>query len=264
VKLAFVGGGVMGEAIIGAVLSNGLAQPEDVAACDILASRRDYLSSTYGIETSGRPGPAFASAQVVVLAVKPQEFPAAARDIALKPDQTVMSIMAGVAVPTIRAALEHDAIVRAIPNTPAQIGEGMTVWTATDAVSEAGRDLVRSVLAVLGQELYVDDEKYVDMATAVSSSGPAYVFLVMEALIDGAVHIGLRRDLAQRMVVQTILGSARYAEATGRHPADLRNQVTSPAGTTTEGLLALEKAGLRRAFTEAVRAAYEKAQRLGG
>jgi pyrroline-5-carboxylate reductase len=263
-KLAFVGGGVMGEAIIGAVLSNGLAQPEDVAACDILAPRRDYLSSTYRIETSDRPGPAFGSAQLLVLAVKPQEFPAAVRDIALKPEQTVMSIMAGVAVQTIRAALDHDAIVRAIPNTPAQIGEGMTVWTATDAVSEAGRALVRSILAVLGQELYVDDEKYVDMATAVSSSGPAYVFLVMEALIDGAVHIGLRRDLAQRMVVQTILGSARYAEATGRHPADLRNQVTSPAGTTTEGLLALEKAGLRRAFMEAVRAAYEKAQRLGG
>ncbi len=172
--------------------------------------------------------------------------------------------MAGVPIQSIRDALKHDAIVRAIPNTPAQIGEGMTVWTATDAVSDSDRELVRSVLAVLGDELYVNDEKYVDMATAVSSSGPAYVFLVMEALIDGAVHIGLRRDLAQRMVTQTILGSARYAQATGKHPADLRNQVTSPAGTTTEGLLALEKAGLRRAFMEAIRAAYEKAQRLGG
>ena len=263
-KLAFIGGGVMGEAMISGVLNNGLAKPQDVAACDILAQRRDHLSSTYGIKAGDQPAPALESAEIVVLAVKPQEFATAARALSLKPGQTVMSIMAGVTVQAIRAALKHDAIVRAIPNTPAQIGEGMTVWTATDAVADACRELVRSILAVLGQELYVDDEKYVDMATAVSSSGPAYIFLVMEAMIDSAVHIGLRRDLAQRMVIQTILGSAKYAQATGRHPADLRNQVTSPAGTTTEGLLALEKAGLRRAFMDAVRAAYEKAQRLGG
>jgi pyrroline-5-carboxylate reductase len=263
-RLAFIGGGIMGEAMISGVLNNGLAKPQEIAACDILAQRRDHLSTTYGIKALDQPAAAVESAEIVVLAVKPQEFATAARAISLKPGQTVMSIMAGVPVQTIRAALKHDAIVRAIPNTPAQIGEGMTVWTATDTVADDGREQVRSILGVLGQELYVDDEKYVDMATAVSSSGPAYIFLVMEAMIDGAVHIGLRRDLAQGMVIQTILGSARYAQATGKHPADLRNQVTSPAGTTTEGLLALEKAGLRRAFMDAVRAAYEKTQRLGG
>jgi pyrroline-5-carboxylate reductase len=263
-KLAFIGGGVMGEAMIGGVLSNGLAKPQDVAACDILAQRRDHLSSTYGITAVEKAAVALEGADIVVLAVKPQEFPAAAREISLKSGQTVMSIMAGVTLATIGAALKHEAIVRAIPNTPAQIGEGMTVWTATDAVPEAAREAVRGILAVLGQELYVDSEKYVDMATAVSSSGPAYIFLVMEAMIDGGVHIGLRRDMAQRMVIQTILGTAKYAQATGKHPAELRNQVTSPAGTTTEGLLALEKAGLRLAFIKAVQAAYEKAQRLGG
>lgn len=263
-KLAFIGGGVMGEAMIGRVLSNGLAKPQDVAACDILAQRRDHLSSTYGITAVEKAAVALEGADIAVLAVKPQEFPAAAREISLKSGQTVMSIMAGVTLATIGAALKHEAIVRAIPNTPAQIGEGMTVWTATDAVPEAAREAVRGILAVLGQELYVDSEKYVDMATAVSSSGPAYIFLVMEAMIDGGVHIGLRRDMAQRMVIQTILGTAKYAQATGKHPAELRNQVTSPAGTTTEGLLALEKAGLRRAFIQAVQAAYEKAQRLGG
>lgn len=262
-KLAFIGGGVMAEAMIASVLSNGLANPQDVTACDILAERRDHLRSTYSIQAVDRPAPALQGADIAVLAVKPQEFPAATRDLSLKPAQTVMSIMAGVTIETIRVTLKHDAIVRAIPNTPAQIGEGMAVWTATDAVPDAAREEVRSILAVLGQEMYVDDEKYVDMATAVSSSGPAYIFLVMEALIDAAVHIGLRRDAAQRMVIQTILGSARYAQATGKHPADLRNQVTSPAGTTTEGLLVLEKAGLRRAFIEAVQAAYEKTQRLG-
>ena len=234
-----------------------------MSAC-ALTERRDHLASTYGIKAVETPALALDGADIAVLAVKPQEFPAAARGISLKPGQTVMSIMAGVTIESIRAALKHDAIVRAIPNTPAQIGEGMTVWTATEAVPDAARELVRSILTVLGRELYVEDEKYVDMATAVSSSGPAYVFLVMEALIDAAVHIGLRRDMAERMVIQTMLGSARYAEATGKHPADLRNQVTSPAGTTTEGLLALEKAGLRRAFIEAVQAAYEKAKRLGG
>ncbi len=263
-RLAFIGGGVMGEAIISGILTNGLAQPQDVAASDILPQRRDHLSATYGIKAVDQPAAALQGADIAILAVKPQEFPAAARSLSPKPGQTVMSIMAGVTIATIRDALKHDAIVRAIPNTPAQIGEGMTVWTTTDAVPDAAREEVRSILAVLGQELYVDDEKYVDMATAVSSSGPAYVFLVMEALIDGAVHIGLRRDTAQRMVIQTMLGSARYAQATGKHPADLRNQVTSPAGTTSEGLLALEKAGLRRAFIQAVQAAYEKAKRLGG
>ncbi len=263
-KLAFIGGGVMGEAMISGVLKNGLAKPQDVAVCDLLSQRRDYLTSTYEIKALDKPAPVLEGADIAVLAVKPQEFPGAARELSIKSGQTVMSIMAGVTIATIHDALKHDAIVRAIPNTPAQIGEGMTVWTATDAVPQAAREEVQRVLAVLGHEIYVDDEKYVNMATAVSSSGPAYIFLVMEALIDGAVHIGVRRDMAQRMIIQTVLGSAKYAEATGKHLADLRNEVTSPAGTTTEGLRALEKAGMRLAFIEAVQAAYEKAKRLGG
>ena len=264
-KLAFIGGGVMGEAMISGVLAKKIARPADIAVCDILAARRDHLQSTYGIRVDEKPAACLDGAAIAVLAVKPQEFAAAGGDLAaqINSGQTVMSIMAGVRIATICDALQHDSIVRAIPNTPAQIGEGMTVWTATDKVSEAARDEVRRVLAVLGQELYVTDEKYVDMATAVSSSGPAYVFLVMEALMDAAVHIGLRREMAERMVVQTILGSARYAQASGKHPAELRNQVTSPAGTTTEGLLALEESGLRAAFMRAVQAAYEKAKKLG-
>jgi pyrroline-5-carboxylate reductase len=140
----------------------------------------------------------------------------------------------------------------------------MTVWTATPSVKGPAKDEVRLLLGVLGKEIYVDSEKYMDMATAVSSSGPAYIFLVMEAMIDAAVHIGLRREMATPMVLQTLLGSARYAQESGRHPSDLRNQVTSPGGTTTEGLLVLEAAGLRAAFIEAIQAAYEKAQQLGG
>jgi pyrroline-5-carboxylate reductase len=265
-KLAFIGAGVMGEAIIAGILKKGLAPPEDIVACDIAADRREYLTNRYAIEVSDDPGKAPSGSDIVLLAVKPQEFGAAERSLAggLNGRQTVMSIMAGVAIETIRSSLKHDAVVRAIPNTPAQIGEGMTVWTATDAVVDAARDDVRNVLSVLGAEMYVADERYIDMATAVSSSGPAYVFLVIEAMIDAAVHIGLRRDMAVAMVLQTVLGSAEYALATGKHPAELRNQVTSPGGTTTEGLRELEEAGVRGAFLSAIEAAYEKARELGG
>jgi pyrroline-5-carboxylate reductase len=151
-----------------------------------------------------------------------------------------------------------------MPNTPAQIGEGMTVWTATSDVTTSGRAGARDIFAALGREAYVPEEKYLDMATAVSGSGPAYVFLFIEALIDAGVHIGLPRDLASTMAMQTVLGSTRYALETGRHPAELRNQVTSPGGTTVEALRALEAGGLRAAVLDAVIGAYEKSRALGG
>lgn len=264
-NLAFIGGGMMGEAMIAGAISNDVADSAGIAVCDIAAARRKLLSSQYKVKVTDKPAEAIAGAGIVVLAVKPQEFAAAAKQLAdaLDPGQTVMSIMAGVRIETITSALGHENVVRAIPNTPAQIGEGMTVWTATSGVKGHAKDEARLLLGVLGKEIYVDSEKYVDMATAVSSSGPAYVFLVMEAMIDAAVHIGLRRDMAVPMVIQTLLGSARYAQESGRHPSELRNQVTSPGGTTTEGLLVLESAGLRAAFTEAIQAAYERAKELG-
>jgi pyrroline-5-carboxylate reductase len=265
-RLAFIGGGMMGEAIIAGTLAREVSDAGSISVCEIVDARRKLLSSTYGVSVTDDPANAADGADTVVLAVKPQEFGGAASKLAggLKPDQTVMSIMAGVRIETIGDQLRHGAIVRAIPNTAAAVGESMTVWTATGAVSDKARESVKTLLGVLGKELYVDSEKYVDMATAVSSSGPAYVFLVMEAMIDAAVHIGLRREVAIPMVLQTLVGSARYAEESGRHPAELRNQVTSPGGTTTEGLAVLEESGLRAAFTHAIEAAYLKAQRLGG
>jgi pyrroline-5-carboxylate reductase len=265
-NLAFIGGGMMGEAMIAGAIRNDVADPAGIAVCDIVAARRKVLASQYKVKVFDKPGEAIHGADIVVLAVKPQEFATAAKQLAgaLQSGQTVMSIMAGVRIETIAETLGHESVVRAIPNTPSQIGEGMSVWTATTAVKGNARDEVRLLLGVLGKEIYVDSEKYVDMATAVSSSGPAYVFLIMEAMIDAAVHIGLRREMATPMVIQTLLGSARYAQESGRHPADLRNQVTSPGGTTTEGLLVLEDAGLRAAFMEAIQAAYERAQELGG
>jgi len=266
VRLAVVGGGVMGEAIIAAVLERRLAQPSDITACDVVAQRREHLTRTYGIAAAEKAADAVTGSDLIILAVKPQEFPAVARDLRglLAAGQTVVSIMAGVSLAALHDGLRHEAIVRAMPNTPAQVGEGMTVWTATETVGSSARENAHSVLGAMGQELYVTEEKYVDMATAVSGSGPAFVFLVMEAMIDAAVHIGLRREMATEMVLQTVLGSARFAQASGRHPADLRNQVTSPGGTTAEGLLALEEAGVRAAFAQAIIAAYERARQLGG
>ncbi len=265
-RLAFIGGGMMGEAIIAGAIANDVTDSGSISVAEIAAPRRKVLSSKYGVKVTADAAEAASAGDIIVLAVKPQEFATAAAALAGKigAKQTVMSIMAGVRIETISMLLEHEEVIRAIPNTPSTIGEGMTVWTATPAVKQAARDSVKVLLTVLGKEIYVESEKYVDMATAVSSSGPAYIFLVMEAMIDAAVHIGLRREMAVPMVVQTVLGSARYAQESGRHVAELRNQVTSPGGTTTEGLLALEEAGLRAAFTEAIEAAYRKAQELGG
>lgn len=264
-KLAFIGGGTMGEAMLAGAIAKKVAPARNISVCEVVAARRDHLSSKYRVATTARAKEAVAGADLVVLAVKPQEFTKAASSLkgSLTDGQTVMSIMAGVRGDTISDLLGHDAVVRAIPNTPSRIGEGMTVWTAPRAVKAPARRAVRSLLSVLGKEIFVDDEKYIDMATAVSASGPAYVFLVIESLIDAAVHIGFKREVAVPMVLQTVLGSARYAMESGQHPADLRNQVTSPGGTTAEALVELEDAGLRATFARAVEAAYEKARELG-
>jgi pyrroline-5-carboxylate reductase len=265
-RVAFIGGGVMGETLIAGLLRAGLAAPREIVASDISPQRRDALSERCGIATTDDNRRAAEGAELLFLAVKPQDYDTVAPGLrgSLNAEQTVVSIMAGVRIEALREGLGHDAIVRAMPNTPAQVGEGVSVWTATDEVSPEARKSVAEILAAIGKEIYVREERHIDIATAVSASGPGFLFLVMEALIDGAVHLGLRREVATAMVTQTVLGSARFAEETGRHPAELRNLVTSPGGTTAEGLLVLESAGVRAALIDAVVAAYERARALGG
>lgn len=264
-NLALIGGGAMGEAIIAAVTKGQVADPAQIRVFDVSAARLEHLGTTYRVATAERPEGAIEGAELAVFAVKPQDFPAAAQPLAgrLK-DVTAVSIMAGVRIVQLTSALETQNVVRSMPNTPAQIGEGMTVWTATSAVSDAAREGVRKILGAMGREAYVPEEKYLDMATGLSGSGPAYVFLFIEALTDAGVHIGLSRELASTMALQTVLGSARYAEVTGKHPAELRNQVTSPGGTTAEALRAFEAGSFRSNVLEAVVAAYEKSKALGG
>ena len=178
-------------------------------------------------------------------------------------DQLVISIIAGTSISTISAGLGHRSVIRVMPNTPAQIGQGMSVWTASEEVSQQQQGIARSILGALGKEIYVPEEKYIDMATAVSGSGPAYIFLVIEALVDAAVHIGLHHEMAEELALQTVLGAACLAHETGKQPKDLRDMVTSPGGTTAAGLAKLEDGGLRDLLMSAVIAAHERAKELG-
>jgi pyrroline-5-carboxylate reductase len=265
-RLGLIGGGLMGEAIVAAVLNKGVFSSGDILASDVRPERRELLASQYGLVTTDDNARVATEADIALLAVKPQEFGVVAKVIQghLNSRQTVVSIMAGVRIERLCSELNHPMVVRVMPNTPAMVGEGMSLWMATDAVNEEAREKVRGLLTALGRELCVTDEKYLDMATSVSASGPAFVFLVMEALTDAGVHIGLRRDLAIEMVTQTVLGTARLAQETGIPFSELRHMVTSPAGTTAEGLRVLENARVRAAVIEAIIATYEKAKTLGG
>lgn len=264
-KITFIGGGVMAEAIISGILERGLVESVDIVASDISTERLSYLKESYGVVTTSDNRSAVERAEIVILAVKPVTLSEVMRGLkgCLQPGQLVLSIVAGATIDKICQGLDHRNVIRAMPNTPAQIGEGITMWTATREVKAEDRQTARSVLDALGKELFAEDEKYVDMATAVSGSGPAYVFAIIESLIDAAVHIGLPHEMAQELVLQTISGSTHLAQNSGRHPAELRNQVTSPGGTTAEGLLQLEEGGLRALLAKAIIAGYEKSKALG-
>lgn len=257
----------MGEAIVDGLLKAGAARVEDICVGERIEERRHYLQQKFvGLTVEADLTQAVLGRQIVLLAVKPQDFSNVASDLRgnLDQQQLLMSIMAGVRVDTLVEAFDHIAVVRVMPNTPAALGAGFSGWFATMAVADQQRALAQRVLRALGREAQVPEERYLDMVTAVSGSGPAYVFLFLEGLVDAGVHIGLPRELATEMVLQTLLGSTRMAIDTGRHPAELRNMVTSPAGTTAEALLVLERTGMRAALTEAVIAAYEKSRALGG
>ncbi|MFC2017417.1 pyrroline-5-carboxylate reductase [Chloroflexota bacterium] len=263
-KIAFIGGGNMGEAILSAVLER-LPTPHSISISDISDTRRIYIEQKYGVAAMGDNRLAVERSDVVVLAIKPQNLVEVMAELnsQLKSSQLVLSIIAGARIDTLCRGLSHSRVVRAMPNTPAQIGEGISVWTATTEITELQKEWAGSILGAMGREIYVDDEKYIDMATAVSGSGPAYFFLMVESLVDAAVHIGLPREIAQELVLQTMLGSGHFIQRSGKLPAELRRMVTSPGGTTAEALLQLEKGGFSDLVMQAVRTAYNKAKRLG-
>lgn len=255
----------MGEAMIKGVLNRQLVTPEYIIASDPRQERIEELAERYGIHVTSDNAQAVATAEVIVLSVKPQVLSVVLKGIrdAVDADNLILSIVAGARIRTIAQGLDHQAIVRSMPNTPAQIGEGITVWTDTAAVTEEQRGQARELLGALGEEVYVEDEGYLDMATALSGTGPAYVFLFMEALIDAGVHLGFSRYQSERLVLQTMRGAVNFARQSNLHPAQLRNMVTSPGGTSAEALYQLEKGGMRTVVSRAVWAAYQKSKYLG-
>jgi pyrroline-5-carboxylate reductase len=270
-RLSFVGCGVMAEAMLAGLLRRALVTPSQVAASHPRPARREELRGRYGIEVfednreAATARADTAGRSVVVLAVKPQRLGGVLEELngALAQGQLALSIVAGARIESIAGGLSHPAVVRAMPNTPAQVGEGMTAWTAGEEVDDAGREVVRAMLGALGREIYVENEHMIDMATALSATGPTYIFMMMEALVDAGVHMGFSRLVSQELVTQTMLGSVLFARESHKHPAELRNMVTSPGGTSAEAIYQMEKGSLRTVLSKAVYAAYRRAVALG-
>jgi len=264
-QFAIIGAGAMGEAILAGLIRQKLTKSECIHASEPRPERRIELDEKYGITSTYENLEAISNADVVVLAVKPQKLEKLLNELKGKipPKAVVVSIVAGASLETIANGLNHPAIIRTMPNTPGQIGEGITVWFPSANVNEDQLDNAKLMLKALGENIQVDEEYYLDMATALSGTGPMYVFLFMEALMDAGVHLGFSRHVSEKLVIETIRGSIDYYETQHVHVADLRNKVTSPGGTSAAALYYLEKAGFRTAISRAVWAAYERSQQLG-
>lgn len=261
-RLSFIGGGVMGEAMLSAALDAGVVSAAEVTVCEIVEARRTVIGERYGVATTNDASAAIGSADATILAVKPQDLHKVGP---LRPASgaLILSVLAGTTIRTLKEAFSHEAVIRVMPNTPVASREGMSAWYATSAVSAEQMEFTRGLLASFGRQLQVDDEKKIDMATALSGSGPAYVFLFLEAMVEGGVSIGLTRAQSEELALQTVLGSAKYAADSGRSAGDLRAAVTSPAGTTAAGLLAMERQAIRAAIIDGIRAAHQRAIELG-
>jgi pyrroline-5-carboxylate reductase len=263
--IAFIGSGIMAEAMIKGLLRQGMVTSDNIIASGPRLERGQELFDRYDVRTTTDNVEAASGADVVVLSVKPQVLGRVLEELRdhVNPNALVLSIVAGAKMEPIQRMLSVTAVVRVMPNTPAQIGMGISVWTDTAATTEAQKEQALVMLQALGEEVYVDDESYMDMATALSGTGPAYVFLLMEAMVDAGVHLGFSRHVSERLVVETLRGSVEYARQSPRHLAALRNQVTSPGGTSAEALYHMEKGGLRTVLSRAIWAAYQRSRTLG-
>lgn len=264
-RLAFIGSGAMGGAMISGLLSRNLVGPEQIVAADPQQEITVRLRDEYGIDVTADNLAACENADIVILSVKPQVLPHVFPDLAgsIQAEALVISVVAGVSINAISDQLQHRCVVRSMPNTPAQIGVGISVWAESEAVAERQHQQAEVVLKAMGREIFVDNEDLLDMATALSGSGPCYVFLFMEALVDAGVHLGFSRQVAEELVCQTVKGSAELALQSPKHLASLRAQVTSPGGASAEALYYLDKAGFRSALSRSVWAAYQRSIELG-
>lgn len=265
-KITFIGSGAMATAMIAGLCEQGLITPQRITASDPFAAQLEKIKQRFSINTTSSNVVAVKGADIIILAVKPQTLTAVGQELTneIPAETLVLSILAGSTIKSISQILQHDRLVRVMPNTPAQVNKGMSVWTCTEQVNDLQKQQTQAILGALGEEIFVDSEKYLDMATALSGGGPAYVYLFMEALIDAGVHMGFSRPIAQQLVYQTLEGSVAFARSTSSHPAELRNMVTSPGGTTAEALYQLEKGGFRAVISKAIWAACKKSRYLGG
>lgn len=264
-SITFIGPGAMASAMASRLIEGGVQSPDKILMSGPIMDELEALEKRLGVSTTTNNLEAVTNADIVVLSIKPQIIQEVMDELrgSIPKGALVLSIVAGVPLESLMHGLEHTAIVRSMPNTPAQVGEGITVWTATDEVTAKQRERARMILNSFGKEVYVDHEDYLDMATALSGTGPAYVFLMMEAMVDAGVHLGFSRRISEELVIQTFKGSVAYYENSPRHLARLRNQVTSPGGTSAAALYYLEKAGVRTALSRAIWAAYERSVELG-
>lgn len=273
IRMAFIGVGVIAEAIAAGLLRKGLVQADQIVGSHPRLARREELYAKYGIQMFEQNREAVIAAYpdeshsgaMVILGVKPQRLGKVLDDLrgSINQNQLVVSVVAGAKIETIADQLSHAAVVRTMPNTPAQIGEGVTAWTTSPSVTEIQEQQVCAMLEALGTAVRVENERQIDMATALSATGPTYIFLVMEALIDAGVHMGFSRHVSQELVQQMMLGSVLFARESHKHPAELRNMVTSPGGTSAEAIYQMEKGSLRTVLSKAVWAAFQRAEALG-
>jgi pyrroline-5-carboxylate reductase len=262
VKLGVIGGGVMGSAIVSRLLSQGIYQPTEILISDPTLQQRESLQQQYGVGVTGDNNLA-AIAPVLLLAIKPQIFARVVSELSQpSPTQLIISILAGVSIAQLEQAFPDRAAIRAMPNTPATVGMGMTAISAGNHVSAAQLELATQLFQSVGEVVTVP-ESLMDAVTGLSGSGPAFVAIAIEALADGGVAAGLPRQIADQLALQTVLGTAQLLNESKLHPAQLKDRVTSPGGTTITGVTKLEQAGFRSALIEAVIAAAKRSQELG-
>jgi len=273
--MTFIGAGKMAQALIHPLVSSNLQPAENITIYDVSNSTMDSIQQEFGgrIRASKSIPEALEGADMVVMAVKPQNLCKVYQEMkrakesgygTVQDDCTLLSIVAGKPIQSYLDGTGIQKIVRSMPNTPAQIGQGVTVWTVTPNVEAEERRKIKQVLNSFGKEIFVEDESYIDMSTSISGSGPAYVFLLMEAMIDAGVHMGFSRDTAATLVNHTLLGSTLYAMESKEHPAILRNSVTSPAGTTASAIYELENGKFRTVVKDAIWACYRRSLEMGG
>ncbi len=265
VRFAFIGGGNMAEALVKGLLSGLGVKPQQLIATDVVPERRSYMQTTYGITTSADNKHAVQESTVVILAVKPQIMPMILEEIApvVNSEKLVISIAAGITLQTLQRALgDSRRVVRVMPNTPALVLAGAAGISPGKAATAQDVALVECIFNAVGRAMVVSDEM-MDVVTGLSGSGPAFIFALIEGLSDGGVLMGLGRQTATLLAAQTVLGAAKMVLETGKHPGELKDMVTSPAGTTIAGMHALESGGLRGLMMEAVRRATERSEALG-